>query len=327
MKNVLLLYLFVLLSLNCHSQVNQISLVINQGLPSLDLKHKIETNTSRFLRNLNEAFRKKSTSLVFDDKYISKKAQEAVQELWEGRHFCFPENKISENLLQKGNLFQVRNIPCNIGETEKSDKVDVVLEFLPDGRIDDFYFGLEAHDYKSILYGASSVADQSRREIIKNFLENLRTAYIKKDTNYIRKLYSDKALIIVGKALEAKNVSTDQFKKSLSSNQYAYQVFTKNEYIKRLQAVFEKSSYIKLGFKQIQVTIHKKYPNFYGIKLQQTWVSSNYQDDGLLFLLVQFKGNEDPLIWVRTWQDVRDTPPGNEFDLHNFTISEGERIQ
>jgi len=78
----------------------------------------------------------------------------------------------------------------------------------------------------------------------------------------------------------------------------------------------------ELDFKDIAVVKHRKHPNFYGIRLQQIWDTSNYKDDGLLFLLVQFKENEDPIIWVRTWQDAEKTPIDEAFGLHNFKISE-----
>jgi hypothetical protein len=225
--------------------------------------------------------------------------------------------------MQKDNSYQIRNLPFIFGN---SDKFDVVLEYLPDGRIDDFYIGLEAHQYKTVLDN-TSVIDRTRREIILNFLENLRTSYVKKDIDYIEKLYSDKALIIIGKILKPEDISTDNIQPILTKNQIEYQVLTKSEYITRLKSVFSSINYLHLDFKNIEVVKHRKYPNFYGIMLQQTWDTQKYSDDGLLFLLVQFKDNEDPIIWVRTWQDAKNTPASDAFGLHNFKISSGDSVK
>ena len=196
----------------------------------------------------------------------------------------------------------------------------VLMEGLP------ISISLDAHQYKTVLDG-TSVIDRTRREIIANFLENLRTAYIKKDIEYIEKLYSEKALIITGKVLKTEDVSTDQFQRTLTKNQIEYQVSTKAEYISKLRKVFNSISYLRLDFKNIDVVLQRKHPNFYGIKLQQIWETSRYKDDGLLFLLVQFKDNEDPIIWVRTWQDAQKTSIDDAFDLHNFKISTGNTIK
>ena len=323
MKIILLALLTIIPSLVCNSQTQSISFVINGGIQDKVLKQKIESNTKKLLVKINEAFKNSSESLQFDDKIITENGLKMVSDLWGEGHFYCSADKISENLLQKSNFYQVRNIPFVFGKT---DNFDVVLEYLPDGRISDLYIGLEAHQYRSILSETNSVIDQTRREIILNFLENLRTSYVKKDINYIEKLYSDKALIIIGKVLKPDTIPNDQFKKNFTKNQAEFQVLTKVEYISRLQKVFSSISYLRLDFKNIEVVKHRKYPNFYGIKLEQTWNTPNYKDDGLLFLLVQFKENEDPIIWVRTWQDALKTPAGDEFGIHNFTFSSGDKV-
>jgi hypothetical protein len=326
MKAVFISFLFILSFYLCSSQVNNsVIFTIKGGAPNNDLKRKIEFNTSKFLSKLNEEYKKGSNELSFDEKIITENGKQSVSNLWKNEHFYCVEFKLSDYLLQNNDSFQIRNIPIAFKKDDKQ-KLDGVLQFLPDGKIDEFRFGLEANQYREILYGTSDAIDQSRREIISYFLENLRTAYVKKDISYIEKLYSDKALIIVGKVIKTVDIPNDSFQKTFTSEQIEYQVKTKAEYLASLQQVFSSISYLRLDFKKIQVIKHRKYKNFYGIRLQQTWESSNYNDDGYLFLLVQFKDNEDPLIWVRTWQDVKDTPAGNEFDLHNFTITEGQKI-
>lgn len=311
------LIFIILLHINCFSQTNKVTLQIIDGIQDDQTRQRIEQNSSKLLTKLNDAFNKDLDSPEIDVNLITSEGLEKVMDLWKDSHFRFPENKISEIILQKGDSYQIRNIPILYGD---SDRFDVVIEYNLDCKVSDFYIALDAHQYKSVL-DATSVVDRTRREIILGFLENLKTSYIKKDINYIGKLYSDKALIITGKVLKTENISPDTYQNSLTKNQIEYQVLTKGEYIEKLKNVFAGIKYLKLDFKDIEVVRHRKHPNFYGIKLQQIWETPVYSDDGLLFLLVQFKENEDPIIWVRTWQDAQKTPIDEAFGLHNFKIS------
>jgi DNA-binding protein YbaB len=312
--------LSLLIHLACFSQTTKVSLQVIDGIQDKLLKTRIEQNSSALLTKLNEACLKNMDELQLDDKIVTPEGIEKIKDLWKEGHFQCAKKQISEIVVQKGDLYQIRNIPVIYGD---SDRFDVVIEYCSDGKISDLYIALEAHQYKSVL-DATSVIDRTRREIILGFLENLRTAYVKKDIDYIEKLYSEKALIITGKIIKSENISTDNYKHSLTKNQIEYQVQTKSEYINKLKNVFSNIKYLKLDFKDIAVVKHRKYPNFYGIQLNQIWDASNYKDNGLLFLLVQFKDNEDPIIWVRTWQDAEKTPANEIFDLHNFKISDSK---
>lgn len=323
-KTVLILAVIQLfISLTCYSQVTRISLKIIGGIQDGMTKQSIEKNTSQLLIKINEAFINGYDLPKFDEKFITQGGIEKITDLWKDSRFYCSAASFSENVLQKDDLYQIRNVPFIFGN---SDKFDIVLEYSFDGRIDDFYIALDAHQYKSVL-DATSVIDKTRREIILNFLENLRTSYVKKDINYIEKLYSDKALIITGKVLKTEEISTDHVQNNFTKNQIEYQVSTKSEYIAKLNNVFNSISYLRLDFKNIEVVKHRKHPNFYGIMLQQIWDTQKYKDDGLLFLLVQFKENENPIIWVRTWQDAQKTSENDAFGLHNFKISAGDSVK
>jgi hypothetical protein len=315
---------FIILSLSihlaCFSQTNQVSFQVIDGIQDKLLKTRIEQNSSALLTKLNEAYFKNINEPLLDDRFITPEGIEKIKDLWKDGQFRCLKNQISEIVVRKGDVYQIRNIPVFYDDSER---FDLVIEYCLDGKISDLFIALEAHQYKSVL-DATSVIDRTRREIILGFLENLRTAYIKKDIDYIEKLYSDKALIITGKVLKPENVSSDSYQSSLTKNQIEYQVLTKSEYIGKLKNVFSSLKYLKLDFKEIVVNKHRKFPNFYGIQLNQLWNASNYQDNGLLFLLVQFKDNEDPIIWVRTWQDAEKTPADEIFDLHNFKISDSK---
>lgn len=317
----ILFLLLMILPVPGMTQPPKVSVTLTDGIQDPELKRKIQYNSSYLLTRINEAYLKGINLPDLKEEIIVAEAIAEINDLWLDDHFYCSQNAIREILLKKQETFQIRNVPFVFSE---SDKFEVVLEFLPDGRISDFRIGLAQNQYKSVL-DATGVIDQTRREIILDFIENFRTAYVKKDIEYIKTLYSDKALIITGKVIKQKANSTDGYSSSLSKSQIEYQVSTKKEYIERLSGVFKRISYLRLDFNDIEVRLHTKYPNFYGVTLEQIWNSSNYRDRGILFLLIQFDEGrtEDPIIWVRTWQNADETAPEDVFGLHNFKIAPG----
>ena len=46
----------------------------------------------------------------------------------------------------------------------------------------------------------------------------------------------------------------------------------------------------------------EKYNEIYGVTLKQFWNTTNYSDVGYIFLMIEFKDDENLIIHVRTWQ-------------------------
>ena len=66
---------------------------------------------------------------------------------------------------------------------------------------------------------------------------------------------------------------------------------------------------------------HPKYPQVYGVNLKQSWTSSNYSDQGYLFLMIDFRDEKKPVIHVRSWQPLKDTPSEEVIELGDFKIN------
>jgi len=55
---------------------------------------------------------------------------------------------------------------------------------------------------------------------------------------------------------------------------------------------------------------HDREPNVYGVELIQHWNATGYNnvpgysDVGRLFLMIDFRKEDEPLIWVRAWQPL-----------------------
>jgi hypothetical protein len=106
-----------------------------------------------------------------------------------------------------------------------------------------------------------------------------------------------------------------------------YSVQNKKQYLTNLKRVFEKNSYINIKFDDIVVTRHEGNPNIYGVTLKQDWNSSGgYHDEGWLFLMIDYEDENNPLIWVRTWQPLTDPNTGRAipaediFGLGSFPV-------
>jgi hypothetical protein len=277
---------------------------------------KIETHVTEFMRAVNQTLLRGGIPNLKPEAFTSE-AKSSVEGFWKSGKFYFPGTIIKERILTaSNNSFQIRNIPILI----EDDTLPAVIHIMPDGRISDFYVGLRQTQYNMVLNSDNAV-DERRRTIILNFLEHFRSAYVLADIDYIETVFSDKALIITGKVVETTKLDASQFS-SGNEKKIEYNIWTKEEYINRLRKILTKSNNLKLDFSEIEVMRHRKYPNFYGVVLKQDWKTRTYSDTGILFLLIQFdENNERPIIWIRTWQDPKITPPEDLFGLHSFRIS------
>lgn len=157
--------------------------------------------------------------------------------------------------------------------------------------------------------------EYSRVAII-NFIENYKTAYALKRLDYIESIFSDNALIIVGKIV--KNYEgTDNLRSSPMSSRVKLTQYSKEHYMKQLATVFKSNEYVNLKFTDINVKKAGKGGEIYGIQLMQDYFSTSYGDAGYLFLMVDLNKTDEPIIHIRTWQPEKD-PDFGLYDITNF---------
>ena len=158
-----------------------------------------------------------------------------------------------------------------------------------------------------------------------DFIENFRTAYNRKDNAMLNSVFSDKALIITGRVVKEKP-NSDMTRMTLNNNKVVYIKQTKQEYLTKLAQVFKTVKYINVKFSDIEITEHPKFDNIYGVTLRQLWRTNRYQDEGFLFLMIDFRDSENPLIQMHTWQPYKDmagnivTQRKDVFHLGSFRI-------
>lgn len=177
---------------------------------------------------------------------------------------------------------------------------NIVFTFNKDKKICDLSFSLGKETVQGIV-GQTGWTEEARIILI-SFLENYKTAYALKRLDYISSIFDDDALIITGRVL--RNVK--------GSNEYSgnrYVTLTrqsKANYIKNLGRVFESQEYVNLQFSDCEVMKLGKGEQLFGIKIRQEYFSTTYSDTGYLFILVDLRDYQRPVIHVRTWQEAPD---------------------
>ena len=92
-----------------------------------------------------------------------------------------------------------------------------------------------------------------------------------------------------------------------------------------MKKIFAGNKYINVLFDEVEVIQHPKWTNIYGVTLKQEWHSNRYSDVGFIFLMIDFKDENHPLIQVRTWQpeklDGKVLSRDEVFSLGDFNIA------
>lgn len=182
-----------------------------------------------------------------------------------------------------------------------------------------FRFDKKTRKVSSIAFRLSDVAEidimgkekwnPDARMTLINFMEDYQTAYALKRQEYLERIFSDDALIIVGTVLK-KDVKRDDFGRLTEETRVKYDTLSKEKYMENLRNVFKKNEYVNIRFLDTDFNKHKSGEEIYGIQVKQEYRASNYGDDGYLFLLVDLR-DELPKIHIRTWEPEKTDKPIN----------------
>lgn len=189
----------------------------------------------------------------------------------------------------------------------KSFVEDIVFTFDKNHKISNIAFGLGNTATGDILN--KGVWSEQARMGIMNFLENYKTAYGLKRLDYIRSVFDDDAVIIVGSVI--RNATLNRNRETgvadiknntiIKKNRY-----TKDQYLENLKKCFQSNEFINIRFANNDVIKLAKGGELYAIQIAQDYYSSSYGDQGYLFLMVDINDPENPIIKVRTWQPEKD---------------------
>lgn len=296
------LVLFVLLTQLSQAAVN---VTIEFGITDENLKSKMERTMSSFLSEVNNAQEAKR-AINFTGLGISQDVQGSISMLWENCPFSCMDEEIVENCIQTGTGYQIRNIPLMMcptdGDYNEGDYQEAVFTFNKNGNLVSFYIAIAKNQYLKILKSNDDITDLRRRQLILDFVERFRTAYNQKDITFLNQIFSDDALIITGKVVKQR--TRDGVK---LPDKVEFYKRSKQEYIANLKSQFSKVKYIKVTFDDVKVSSSPE-PGIYGVTVKQGYTTSSargsYNDNGIVFMVWNFKDEDNPEIFVRTWQPL-----------------------
>ncbi len=168
----------------------------------------------------------------------------------------------------------------------------------------------------NILNNHLEETDSINRRKILSYCEHLRTSYTTKDLDFIKQVFSDNALIIVGNVVRTGKKSNGGY-----DSKVAYAVRSKQTYLSKLSEIFNSNKNIRMDFSDFHILRHPSMKGIYGVSLRQKYSTDKYSDDGYLFLLWDFRNQSMPLIHVRTWQPHKIVAEGEELiDFSDFNL-------
>ena len=323
MKRFLIALSVLIICLDANAQA--VEFVVSDGVSNLDLCERINKNLSAILTRFNEAY-DNETEPNLSSVFITNDAISAVMMLWANMPFRCDEPEIVERVLTTYSGYQVRNVPIELKTESGTDYQELVIDMDADGTVSRVNLALQNNLYRKVMSDGTEVTDLRCRQMILDYVEQFRTAYNRKDIIFLENVFSDDALIITGKVVRRKPGDHVAVLKETPDVIYTQQ--RKHEYIEKLRTrVFPAAKYINVTFSDIRVTKHPSIKDYYGVMLRQGYESSNYSDDGYLFMIWDFRDESYPQIHVRTWQpywlDEKKSQRLEEskvFNINSFTI-------
>ena len=223
----------------------------------------------------------------------------------------------SYSVYKNSNRIVVRSIPMSFSFKNGSKKFveDVVFTFNETGKIESLAFGLDDIATRDVL--TKQAWPEHARMAIIEFLENYKTAFALERLDYIRTIFDENAVIIVGKLAKATTAVSPENQMSYNNNIIIRTRYTKEQYLKNLERCFDSNEFVNIRFANNDIIKAGKGGEIYGIQIKQDYYSTNYGDTGYLFLLVDLNDPQAPMIKVRTWQPEPD-PIDGLYDISHF---------
>ena len=219
------------------------------------------------------------------------------------------------NFYQLGDRVICRSVPMKFAfkNNNRSFVEDVTFTFDASKKIESIAFGLDKAARDDIFNRDAAGWTDSIRMVIATFLENYKTAFALKRADYIKSIFDDDAIIIVGHVIKKAQKSAEN-NKYLDNEMVKHTRLSKQEYIRNVERNFKSNQFINIRFTDNDVKKMGVGADTYGIQIHQDYYSSNYSDTGYLFLMVDLNDIDQPCIKVRTWQPKRDPNINSTFD-------------
>ena len=285
-------------------------------------------NPRKFYRNTIENILIDITKKKYDQayKYFTPVGKQMfVKLLQDGRVSVLPLTHDTLKIIQMDDEVMVRSVPMAFYFPQSNHQFteNVVFTFNIKQKIEAVSFAISAQTIAGIVNHSKKFGSVKDKYTLIKFMEFYKTAYSLKRLKYIKSIFSDNALIIVGTVLKKSvPIEKDVYKNfgDKSDEIVKYQRYTKKEYIERLEHVFNSKEYINIDFDDAAVRKANGNDRIYGIQIAQHYYSSTYNDFGYLFLMIDLRDSLKPTIYVRTWQPQKN-PDGSIYGLEDFRMN------
>lgn len=242
-----------------------------------------------------------------------------LHRFWANQHFRCDEEMVEANCIRTEDGYQVRGILVRVIPTDgtwldEEEAIDeAVIDFSPEGKISYFLITDEQHNTWKMFKERDRLGDIDQILKIQSYVEQFRNAYHMKDLKFLEQIFSDDAIIVVGRVTN----KADQKSEIIPPGGIEYVKRTKREYLDNLSKAFRSNRYINVNFEDVQIYRHPnaKYNEYYGVLVKQEWSTPSYSDVGYVFLLWDFSDPDAPKIHVRTWQPINVDDPFNITDF------------
>ncbi len=275
-------------------------------LPLLELmKKKDSTGISKYLDR---------------DNFLKKK----IADIMKNNSLVFTSTAVDGTVSKTAGGWEMRkaDVIANYSKIKKQSLEYLVFDYDTAGKLYDVNFGISEMAYKHFRDNNRNLQDLKRQQVLIKFIEKYRTAYLDRDIATIDSLFSDNAVIIVGRTMPTRRLQPNEMYKYIPVGRqpdFERVKYTKNEYLKSLKNLFASGKDIFLGFSTLDINPKNDNNNVYGISMRQNFVSTGYADEGYLFLLVDFMNELLPQIYVRSWQPQEYDAP-TLIQLSNFSV-------
>jgi len=298
------------------TEIQPAKLITEQS--NLPVEETIIRETNKFIELIKSKDLSKIASYYPKDEFIQKQ----IRALFNNNNIQIVETDTKVEIKTVFDGYELRSIPVltKYPSLNKQTTDNLVLDFDKNGKLNNIQFTVFDNMLELATKGIEDEEKYLQRKTLVKFVEKYRSAFLYRDVDTIEKLFSDEAVIIVGRVLQTAPKTKDyQYTAFGDQPDIDYITFTKNEYLNNIRNIFKANEDIHLGYNTFKLVAKNNEPGVYAVSMRQNYASTRYSDEGYLFLLIDF--NEDkPKIYVRSWQ------PGEWSDdkmieISNFRIN------
>lgn len=296
--------------------VDDVEFEVETGLANNPkLQKSIEKQAAKLLTMLNERETANSPYLNFNGIDITDEARTIISDIWQYNHIrtlqmdpevgAYIQGKV---LRTPYNEYEVRDIPMLFRPVEAPDSAnreEIAIQFNASGSIVGLSVTPGTQQFTQMLEDMAQVSDQYQRTKVIYWMDQLCTAYNRRDIAWFQQFFSEDVIVITGCRRTAKGSNSDGGVR-LQGEWYDYNVQNKQQYLGKLQKIFKNNRSINIRFgDDFEISGYPSGQRYYAVEVTQYWNTTSYSDVGRLFVIWDF-GMSDPQILMRAWTEPSD---------------------